>query len=322
VTRPPVAGDRPGESLASAAIGLLHELGVAERFAAVPQRSANTTYSAWGSDLLVRRDAFAQMDGTGSVIDRAAFEQMLFDAVTATDIRILACAPQARIMIDCSGRTAVIARGFTDRLSADQLVAAYAFLEHVELDVEPTPTTLIEAVPDGWWYASLLPGGRLALALFADPDTLPKRIALDPRVWRGALDETHFVREWIASAGFDPAARVRLASAGTSRLEQFCGPAWVAAGDAAITFDPLSSQGMTTALWSGRKAALAVLARVAGDEQPMERYAADLGDALGAYLKQRAIVYRYEERFAEQPFWRRRHAFIDGARAGTPSRRA
>jgi len=53
----------------------------------------------------------------------------------------------------------------------------------------------------------------------------------------------------------------------------------------------------------------------------MERYAADLGDALGAYLKQRATFIDTKSGFAEQPFWPRpARVHIDGARAGTPSR--
>jgi flavin-dependent dehydrogenase len=308
VAQPPVAGDRPGESLSAPALDLLRELGVEQQFAAIPHRDANTTYSAWGTNLLARRDAIAQPAGAGFVLDRAAFERMLLDAVTASGIRMLAHRPVADFSIDCSGRAAVVARGFTDRSSDDQLLAAYAFLEHAEPDVEPTPATLIEAVPNGWWYASLLPDGRLAIALFADPDTMPRGITHDTAAWQTALDETHFVREWIASAGFAAGAAVRLASAGTSRLARFHGATWVAAGDAAVTFDPLSSQGMTTALWSGRQAALATLAHLAGDEVPMERYAAAIGTALERYVEQRTIVYRHEARFAGHPFWQRRHA--------------
>jgi flavin-dependent dehydrogenase len=42
--------------------------------------------------------------------------------------------------------------------------------------------------------------------------------------------------------------------AGGARLEPFHGDGWLACGDAALSFDPLSSQGLLTALYSGKLA--------------------------------------------------------------------
>jgi flavin-dependent dehydrogenase len=40
--------------------------------------------------------------------------------------------------------------------------------------------------------------------------------------------------------------------AGGARLEPLHGNGWLACGDAALSFDPLSSQGLLTALYSGK----------------------------------------------------------------------
>jgi flavin-dependent dehydrogenase len=90
-------------------------------------------------------------------------------------------------------------------------------------------------------------------------------------------------------------------------MEPAAGPGWAAAGDAAAAFDPLSSHGLTTALWGGRHAALAAAACLAGDPEPVARYAATLRDAMSAFLRQRGSVYAHERRWPDRPFWQRRH---------------
>jgi hypothetical protein len=192
------------------------------------------------------------------------------------------------------------------RHHADRLVAAYGFLHQHDDSVVPTPATLIEAAPNGWWYASLLPDQRLALALFADPDTLPRAIAREMLVWRNSIATTTHIRHWLGDAGYAIEAPPHLASAATTWLDPVTGADWAAAGDAAAAFDPLSSHGLTTALWSGRRAAQAATAALSGDPAPLARYAATLADAVQEFLRQRRVIYAQERRWREQPFWQRR----------------
>ena len=324
VAPPEVRRDRPGESLSPAVPRLLRDLGIGDALAAIPHRKANAAYSSWGSPLLTRRGALPQREGTGYVVDRAAFDAMLWHEVAQTraaivPVRMTRAVRQnelwsmtagdefsARFVLDCSGRAAVIARALTTRDRSDNLVAAYAFLRPMNDAVEPTQAMLIEAVPQGWWYANLLPDGRLALALFADADTMPTAVARDPDAWRGAQAATTHVSRWLESAGFERDAPVRLASAATTTLTSICGPGWIAAGDAAAAFDPLSSHGIATALWSGRQAALAAASALSDDEGVMQGYAATVAGAVRDFHAQRGRIYAHERRFAKLPFWRRR----------------
>ena len=316
-----------GDSLAPAANALLRALGLDEAFAAGPHRSANATYAAWGTDLLAERNAIVHTEGPGHVIDRAAFEQMLSDAVSRTPTTRLNNAVSdaardgdgvaltladggrlyARFVLDCSGRRAIVARRLaTRRRRADRLTAAYAFLSQHDTNIEPTPATMIEAAPEGWWYAALLPDRRISLALFSDPDRLPRGISRDAVLWRERIDATHYVRRWLDSAGFSADAPPHLTSAGTAWLEPAVGDAWAAAGDAAVSFDPLSSHGITSALWAGQRAAHAARTALQGDGAPLARYAATIEHAVQNFLMQRRAVYAQERRFADHPFWRRR----------------
>ncbi len=283
-------------------------------------------YSAWGSQLLVERNISMHLDGPGYVLNRAAFDSMLHRAAAATGALVLADKVTkverrdtlwsvrlsggnhlaARFLLDSSGRAAVVARGLAKRQRVDRLVVAYAFLRQRDDAVEPTPATLVESVPDGWWYAALLPDERLVLALFGDPDTVPRGVSRDLAAWCDCAAATRHISAWLDSAGYVIEAPPRRESAATMWLEPVAGSDWAAAGDAAAAFDPLSSHGLTTALWSGRRVALAAAAALAGDPAPLAHYAATMREASHSFLKQRQLVYGREERWHDQPFWRRR----------------
>ena len=318
-------GDRAGESLAASGVELLAQLGLAEAFVAGPHRPANARFSAWGSALLAQSDPLPPAGGLAYVLDRPAFDRMLRDAVERTGRAIDGTVERAerrddgwtvhlaggarlhaRFAIDCSGRAAVVARGVGVRRRADRMVAAYTFVRQTGSDVEPTPATMIEAVEDGWWYATLLPDLRLSLAFFSDPDRLPRGITRDARAWARMVAETRSIARWLESADYEIVEPPHLASAGTTWLQPVAGESWAAAGDAAAAFDPLSSHGLTTALWSGRRAALAAVAMLEGDVLPLARYADDFEAAIGGVLAARASIYARERRFAHAPFWARR----------------
>jgi len=317
-----------GEFLSPAANALLAELALAADFAAGPHRPANATFSAWGSDLLAARNAIVHVEGPGHVLDRSVFDTMLRAAVARSGVATLASAVTgadredgawslllsggerigARFLLDCSGRAAAVTRYLARRHHADRLVAASGFLRQHDDSVAPTSATLIEAAPNGWWYASLLPDQRLALALFADPDTLPRRVSRDVAVWRQAVATTRHIQRWLDDAGYAIEAPPRLASAATTWLDPVAGTDWAAAGDAAAAFDPLSSHGLTTALWGGRRAAQAASAALSGDAAPLARYATTLAEAVRGFMDQRRAVYAHERRWPAQRFWQRRVA--------------
>jgi flavin-dependent dehydrogenase len=80
----------------------------------------------------------------------------------------------------------------------------------------------------------------------------------------------------------------------------------VAAGDAAVSFDPLSSQGIMTAMYTGMRAGQALAAHLDGDAGALDAYAARVDEVYAAYLRGRLEVYAYETRWPDRPFWVRR----------------
>ena len=102
------------------------------------------------------------------------------------------------------------------------------------------------------------------------------------------------------------AKELHVRSARTQRLDKAVGEAWLAVGDAAMSFDPLSSEGISKGLQMGRAAADAAAAFCQGKSSPLADYARDADAAFAEYLDARCNFYAAERRWPDSPFWKRR----------------
>ncbi|WP_051966410.1 LodA/GoxA family CTQ-dependent oxidase [Kitasatospora mediocidica] len=82
------------------------------------------------------------------------------------------------------------------------------------------------------------------------------------------------------------------------------GDGWLAVGDAATAFDPISSQGILTALHTGLTGALALHAHLTGDPTALPSYRTTLQPSSPPTT---ATTYTAEPRWPTHPFWSRRH---------------
>ncbi|MFJ2581832.1 tryptophan 7-halogenase [Kitasatospora aureofaciens] len=315
-----------GEALPAAARMLLHDLGVAGTVPGDGHLPCYGNRSAWGSDVPGSVDSINDPYGPGWHLDRALFDRRLRAAAAAAgvDVREGTARPatrhgdgtwtlpldrphppgvvRCRWVVDATGRRAAVATTHgARRLVGDRLVAL-----HLTLGPADTAdgTTLVEATPDGWWYSALLPGRQLLVAFFTDAD-LP---GADGSAFRRRLAATGPTALRAAAYPFPRDAAPSRAPAHTAHLDRVHGDGWTAAGDAVAAFDPLSSQGILTALYSGRAAGLAVHAHLDGDPQALAGYAANIADVTAAYRRNRAAYYALEQRWPDHPFWHRRHA--------------
>jgi flavin-dependent dehydrogenase len=122
--------------------------------------------------------------------------------------------------------------------------------------------------------------------------------------WRSELRQTGQVGRHYAGYGRTDALFVR--SAQSRRLDTLRGPGWVAIGDAAMTFDPLSSLGIAKAVDQGGAMA-AVLGRHLNSSAPvLDEYVDDLSARYAQYLATRTGYYRLEQRWSDAEFWQSR----------------
>ena len=135
----------------------------------------------------------------------------------------------------------------------------------------------------------------LASAESLTPDALVERARKSPTL---GLE--------IADSGAPPPGPARICAAHGSRLAPPGGEGWLAVGDSALAFDPLSSQGLFNALYTGLTGGRAMAARLAGDKAAVPGYASRLNEIWAAYEHHRRLYYGQERRWPEAPFWARR----------------
>jgi flavin-dependent dehydrogenase len=73
-----------------------------------------------------------------------------------------------------------------------------------------------------------------------------------------------------------------------------------------MSFDPLSSEGITKGLVAGRKAALVAAALCEGDRSAAQSYCDEISKEFARYMATRHRYYAAERRWPDAPFWRRR----------------
>jgi flavin-dependent dehydrogenase len=190
---------------------------------------------------------------------------------------------KARFAVDASGRRAVLARCMGVERKIFHRLTAYTAVADRE---ESETTGILEAVEDGWWYA--VPGSQV-IQFFTDQhlkDAIPGEKLLQTR---------HLKDLSLRTTGARPAS--------TSCLKGIAGNHWLAVGDAACTYDPLSSYGLTAALGGGIYAALAIRDHLNGMPDALPAYGYLQQQAFDRCLAMLAYQYSLEDRWPASPFY-------------------
>jgi flavin-dependent dehydrogenase len=212
-----------------------------------------------------------------------------------------------RFLFDATGRSASMAQylGTPRAVVSDRLVCRFVVLPRASCLSDLDGFSLIEATADGWWYFAVLPSGGRVLAFYTDSDLLAARLSCAHRGFLSLLETTR--RMACAAAPFNQFDdKVGRASSRSQLLPIPGGEGWCAVGDAAMAFDPLSSQGLFNALYTGLKGAEAATAELAGNFRSVAAYRDHLIAIWNAYQLNLKRYYRIENRFSNDPFWKRR----------------
>ena len=263
------AGDRIGETLPSAAARALESLRLPGPPADPRHRPVKGVISAWGGAPVVH-DYMNDPDGRGWRLDRPAFDQALLRAGASSGARLthsplhsltrsgrrwhLQPAESAELtadqLVDATGRRAVVRRHVgAKRNFQEPLVAVWSVGRKVEPGTAVTDRTLIQSERDGWWYGAVLPDRSPIAAFHCSPETA-KRFRRAPRDWLIALESAEVLSGWLATGAL-MGAQLHFSDASGSVSEPVAGDGWIACGDAAVAFDPISSQGILNAIRTG-----------------------------------------------------------------------
>ena len=135
-----------------------------------------------------------------------------------------------------------------------------------------------------------------------------RRLTLSDEVaWLRLIESSPHIRSFLPDR--ESLGPIQIYPSGTRWTSCSTGENWLAVGDAASIFDPLSSLGITKAIRSGIFAAYTIGdLLLKHDESSLSRYHYFLKNEFSSYLETRRSFYSHESRWAKNDFWRRRTA--------------
>jgi len=338
-----------GESLPPASVDIVrHFLGDLESETRKPVGLYKTAgnVSTWSSNQPDHADFFFTATGFGLCIDRLAFDEALrlraielgaslqrgacFESCTRRsdpsfnwDITLSSGFKtqhhRARYLVDCSGRRAVVSKWLEIPIveNEDRL---FAYAQWFSTSIKDDDCfTRIEAVKNGWWYTNRVPSdnnneNKRLVVFYSDKDLPDAKKAGNSKGFYEHLSESTQIAAVLKANAYEPSGAIRGAPANSQRLNEFCGDAWMAVGDAAQAYDPLSSQGIDKALRTASHAGHLIhyaltdeaTHSLGADNHFIQQYSQQQQQIWNAYISQRDYYYGIQTRWSDQPFWQRR----------------
>lgn len=335
--------ERIGESLAPAAQRILKQLNLLKGM------DKSSVYdeplyiknmgmqSFWGSDKVHIVDHLRNPDGFVQSLNRKNFESYLRESALDRGVKCLWPAKlqtsnykanywhitaksnektdqksyhvKSKFVIDASGRQSSFARSLDIKREAiDKLIACWATMPN---HLQNTMST-ISADKNGWWYSAVVPNNKRIIAFQTDADLIDKneikKTAFFIELAKGNNEMKSILKETKSELQFHGTV-----AANSSRLKQVTGKQWAALGDAAISFDPLSSQGMYNAMASAMQLTTLIINHNLIHDYTFEKdksfqynYTQQINAIWDHYLQHKKLFYNAEMRWKESTFWKRR----------------
>ena len=231
-------------------------------------------------------------------LDRTAVERVRFDGARATGVGLrLADGARrtvaARLVADCSGRAAILARQLGTRTRGRRLdkVALYCHYDGVVQSVGDDAGTLaVVATPQGWMWLIPFAGGGASVGAVVERAWYAERRktgASNDAVWAEVLAAVPAVSGRVGRAR--PTRPVEATGDFEYRVDPLAGDGWIVIGDAGAFVDPVFSSGVHLAATGARRASRAAARSLRGDRLPrasdFSRYVRRSRDSLRVFSR-------------------------------------
>lgn len=320
---------RIGESVSPGIIPLLRYLRIEDKFLESKHMPSFGIDAAWGSSKIYSRDFFFTGYGNGWNLDRRTFDHMMADAVqkrgciimTSTKLVTVSSKKKnpwnvivsngdeeahihADFVIDASGKSAAFARQLGTKWQVIDNLVGVVGIYKIKKSKDIHSYMLLESVPDGWWYSTLLPDSKRIVVFMTDSDIAKNTKIQDIQNWHHELGKTTHIKKTVNNAKLITMPKVFPAYSQIIKKTEFLN--WVPAGDAAASFDPLSSIGIGYAIASGIHTARIAHHVLRSDNRLLLQYYDGVMNNFEQYLLNRKYFYGFERRWQNELFWKRR----------------
>lgn len=196
---------------------------------------------------------------------------------------------KSKVIVDATGRNrAVLKRlGIKSEAFDEQIVMSchQPYFKHPKL----IHSVLTETFAGGWGIVSSLNKQKNTISLYTNKESSIVSDLRDFRNWKNILSDTIYLKDFLVD---DSNRKVIGGEANSSRASQIAGSNWLAVGDAAIAFDPISSHGNANAIYSANSAANAIETYIKElSSAEFLHYDNGLSQVFNTYISQKEQLY-------------------------------
>ncbi len=329
-----------GESIPPDMNRVLRELGIRPNFVQQGHDPCYGSCSWWGSELRGYNDTILSPHGHGWHLDRARFNTSMQEEALASGADLLNRFTfesvekhndgfnltlkneegrlqqlESDAVVDASGSRAVFARSQGSVKLHDRPLICLGLRFGGKHTAGLSALTHLESVMEGWWYAARIPGGQVLVTLYSNAATVKQLELQQLGNWIKQLQAAPQTSRWVQR--LEPLDEKLLAFPAPSfRLDTVGGARWTAIGDAATTFDPITSNGIIKAVTHGMQAAELIVGHLNGHSDALARFDEIVKQQHAHYLAMRRHYYGLERRWPDSLFWREMHEAAPDQAAG------
>lgn len=310
-----------GETLPPSALLLLQRLGLLQLFEENSYRKTYGYHSCWGSDqvtdinfyhhhpfkngLKIHKqqilDALEEQANPEAIVYQKSYDVVLekdqIHHLLLDGKQVI----QGKVFIDATGRKrALLNKMNIPSESFDNLISFSCHLpkiEHPKLVHE----VYVESFEHGWGIVSALNETENVFSLFTTKGNLMHKQLSTYENWNTILSGTKYLKDFLVP-NIQP--KVIGGNSNSSKPTKVTGENWLALGDAAIAFDPLSSHGITNAIYTAMLAAHTIeQIQIDGNRNALENYQETIDQIFDQYLSSKNQLYLSEKRWKDSAFW-------------------
>ena len=320
-----------GESLTPDIKTVLSRLGIWNQFLNDGHLQSSGNLSSWGEKEIRENNFIFHPNTYGWHIDREKFNHMFTIAAIRAGAKYLKSNGQiinkncdhtysikvntlsnsdntktifnARFIVDATGRGSWLSSSQGIRRKYfDTLCGYVCFLSSANQN-DSDSMALIESVSDGWWYTALLPKNIRVASFFTNYELLVAKSAKTIEGWKKLIRNTDYIKVIIKKYDYNVISGPHIMLSNSTKLEKVVGERWLAVGDAAATYDPISSNGILNAITDGIRCSGIIEQYLQGNFLPLEENDHKFTAYFESYLKKRVFYYRLEKRWKNSDFW-------------------
>lgn len=315
-----------GEHLAAEALHEFKKLEIPETILTKHSIPCSEVQNAWGKENIHYNESIFNPFGDGYILSRPNFDNALLNYLQelGIDIRF-----QTRIskvsrtengwkltsnsddvdvhfLVDASGRTSKFNFGnkVPRKPTENSLVGITKHLFPTQKTPVKKSHLLVESTSKGWWYTVQIASGAIVSTFMTDPKILSNAGISHSLFWDQQLSDSTHTQKRLRDVKLPTSVFIQ--SAHSHIAPQIYGDYWLKVGDAAQSFDPLSSAGIIKGLKTGQLAADAIYGFLSDNITALERYKEEIQRQYKEYIEKRDEYYRQEKRWIDSSFWYKR----------------